>query len=647
MQERAMKQWNTLGSLVAMTMITFAGCEMHTVEDSDATQETTAYVAPSEANATAPEHRTESSNTAGSPVSVATVESEVSRILEAELGVAGALDSAAPTPPTAPAPPKAHRFKKRGAPSHSYGAKSARGLIHSGQGSGGGGISVGHGRTHSKSIQLHGYGRASTHGNTAVHGNTEAYDAVESNAWRRVMDAPLSTFSIDVDTASYANVRRMLREGRLPVHGAVRIEEMLNYFNYPDAPPTDKAPFAVRTEVGAAPWDPTHHLMRVAVKGREIPRGQRPPSNLVFLLDVSGSMSSPDKLPLLKEAFKLLVGQLDARDTVTIAVYAGSSGLVLAPTRGDQKSEIINAINRLRSGGGTHGAAGIKLAYTMAAKHFIKGGINRVILATDGDMNVGTSSKSELVDLVKRHAKSGVFLSVLGFGRGNLKDAMMEAIADKGNGNYAYIDSVREARKVLSDEFGGTLITIAKDVKLQVEFNPAHVAGYRLIGYENRMLAARDFNDDKKDAGELGAGHTVTALYEIVPAGQRVPNAVVDPLKYQTPPAQASAADSDDLLTIKLRYKKPSGATSKLMSRTVQLPKADTSTSASFRWASAVAAFGMLLRDSPHRGNATWDSVIDLATSAVGTDRSGQRMEMVVLAKEARRLAMTSAQLEP
>ncbi|MGB0589615.1 MAG: vWA domain-containing protein [Myxococcota bacterium] len=616
-----MKLSHTQGPLAVLVMLSFVGCKMHAVEVSTATDEGPASEAPQFAEILASEPANKPSAPAPAP----------------ELLVGQVDNLASKGSMEARAAESAPRLRTHRAKSKAVAAKSFRGQGLSGHGSGGGGIGVAHGQFGSPGRARH----------PSAPPNTEAYESIESNAWRRVMDAPLSTFSIDVDTASYANVRRMLREGRLPVRGAVRIEEMLNYFNYPDAPPSGKTPFAVHTEVGNAPWHPAHHLVRVGVKGREIARGQRPPSNLVFLLDVSGSMSAPDKLPLLKEAFKLLVGQLDKRDTVTIAVYAGSSGLALPPTRGDHKQEILNAINRLRSGGGTHGAAGIRLAYKMAEEHFIKGGINRVILATDGDMNVGTSSKSELVDLVKSHAKGGVFLSVLGFGRGNLKDAVMEAIADKGNGNYAYIDSVREARKVLSDQFGGTLITIAKDVKLQVEFNPTHVAGYRLIGYENRMLAARDFNDDKKDAGELGAGHTVTALYEIVPAGQPVPDTSVDALKYQTPKAEAHAADSGEMLTIKLRYKSPSGTTSKLVSHAVQRPSAQRQPSASFRWASAVAGFGMMLRGSPHRGDTTWDSVIDLATSAVGEDTSGQRMEMIVLAKEARRLAMASARHTP
>ena len=623
--------------LAVLAMPHFAACEMHAVEDSTVTTELSAQLQPEE-------------NAKGDHLTAAQATDNAS-------------DQALPVPTARPAPPAGAsgaepvledetvapapvKLRARKAKGHLRSARSLRAprkesAVFSGRGYGGGAI----GHPHGSLGQLDGSRHSVRFGSAAP--NTEAYEALESNAWRRVTDAPLSTFSIDVDTAAYANVRRMLREGRLPVHGAVRIEEMLNYFNYPDETPTDGTPFAVHTEVGDTPWNTEHRLVRVGIKGREIPRGERPASNLVFLLDVSGSMRAPDKLPLLKEAFKLLAGQLDGRDTVTIAVYAGSSGLALPPTRGDQRSEILNAIDRLRSGGSTHGAAGIKLAYKMATKHFIKDGINRVILATDGDMNVGTSSKSELVDLVKHHAQSGVFLSVLGFGRGNLKDATMEAIANKGNGNYAYIDSVREARKVLSDQFGGTLITIAKDVKLQVEFNPAHVAGYRLIGYENRKLAARDFNDDKKDAGELGAGHTVTALYELVPAGQTVPESTVDALKYQKPMAQARAADSRDLLTVKLRYKLPSGSKSKLVSHVVQLPTPGSVPSMSFRWASAVAAFGMLLRDSPYRGSTTWESVIDLATSAIGNDASGQRMEMVVLAKEARRLAAASAQAKP
>ena len=475
--------------------------------------------------------------------------------------------------------------------------------------------------------------------------NTESYDAVDPNDWKRVTDAPLSTLSIDVDTASYSNIRRMIREGRVPVHGAIRIEEMLNYFNYDYPAPTGDTPFAVHTELGAAPWNEDHRLVRVGIKGKEIARGQRPPSNLVFLLDVSGSMSMPDKLPLLKRAFKVLVGQLDARDTVSIVVYAGASGMALPPTKGDRKAEILQAIGSLRAGGGTHGAAGIRLAYEVARKQFIEGGTNRVILATDGDMNVGTTSRSELVDLVQSRAKGGVFLSVLGFGTGNLKDSTMEAIADKGNGNYAYIDSVAEARKVLGSQFGGTLITIAKDVKIQVEFNPTKVAGYRLIGYENRVLQARDFNDDSKDAGELGAGHTVTALYEVVPAGKPVPGASVDALKYQTP--STPTGDSPEMMTVKLRYKQPQGDTSRLVSQPVLDTSIGARASQDFQWAMAVAGFGMLLRDSKHRGDLSWDRMLGIATAAVGPDPTGQRMEMVVLAKQARELAQSKGAPTP
>jgi len=546
--------------------------------------------------------------------------------------------------------------------------------------------------------------------------NTEDYEVIQDNPFTRVGTAPLSTFSIDVDTASYSNVRRFLNSNRLPPRDAVRIEELVNYFSYnypapdgigrdvrtPDgeapAPAAQDAPFAAHMEVAAAPWAPAHRLVRIGLKGRDIPRDSRPSSNLVFLIDVSGSMQPENKLPLVKGSIQLLVDQLAARDQVGIVVYAGASGVVLEST--SDKGRVRDALSRLEAGGSTNGASGIQLAYQLAEKSFLKGGVNRVILATDGDFNVGITNQRELVDLIERKAKSGVFLSVLGFGMDNLKDSTLEKLADKGNGNYAYIDTLAEGRRVLVEQMNATLVTIAKDVKIQVEFNPAQVGAYRLIGYENRVMAAKDFNDDTKDAGEIGAGHTVTALYEIVPAGQLVPSvpARTDPLKYQPSPrstqpvpgpgeprrgdfsghyylleegkAQTPASDpvpstsvatpatptttpetptttpapegnaSKELLTLKLRYKAPDSDTSTLR----EFPLTDSGTTweksqPDFRFAASVAAFGMLLRESPHRGTASWNSVLELAMEGKGEDRDGYRAEFIGLVEKARALA--------
>ncbi len=475
--------------------------------------------------------------------------------------------------------------------------------------------------------------------------NREGYDHIVENTFMTVADNPLSTFSIDVDTASYSNVRRILNEGRLPPGGAVRVEEMINYFSYAYAGPdeNDPHPFAAHMDVTVCPWQPEHRLARIAIKGREIVDEQRPAGNLVFLLDVSGSMRPANKLPLVKSAMKMLVRRLGSDDRIAIVVYAGAAGLMLDSTSCDEPGEIIAAISRLSAGGSTAGAAGIQLAYKVAADNFIKGGINRVILCTDGDFNVGTSSDSELVDLIEDKAKSGVYLTVLGFGRGNLQDGKMEKLADKGNGNYGYIDTINEARKMLVEQMSGTLVTIAKDVKIQIEFNPATVAGYRLVGYENRMLAKEDFNDDTKDAGEIGAGHTVTALYEIVPAGKPVPHAgSVDPLKYQPAAAVAEGsapAESDELLTLKLRYKQPDGNRSVLM----VIPVIDSGDDfdgapADMRFATAVAQFGMILRDSDYKGNSTLAGVIETASAAKGDDANGYRAQFIQLAKLAREL---------
>jgi Ca-activated chloride channel family protein len=471
--------------------------------------------------------------------------------------------------------------------------------------------------------------------------DTEKYDSVQDNPFVRVDVDPRSTFSVDVDTASYSLVRRFLTSQQRPPKGAVRIEEMINYFSYQYPEPSDGALFTVSTEVSEAPWATEHRLVRIGLKGKNIDMGQRPASNLVFLVDVSGSMSDANKLPLLKQAFRMLVNQLDERDHVSMVVYAGASGTVLPPTPGDRKSEILAALDRLEAGGSTNGAQGIELAYQTAMQHFQKGGVNRVLLATDGDFNVGVTNQSDLVDLIQEKAKGGVFLSVLGFGGGNYADSTLEKLADKGNGNYAYIDNQKEAEKVLVKQATGTLVTIAKDVKIQLEFNPREVAAFRLIGYENRMLAHADFNDDKKDAGEIGAGHTVTALYEIVPAGSAVPGGEVDGLKYQKPTAPTPSAQSGELLTVKLRYKDPDGDKSRLL----EVPVRDSDTrlsaaSADFRFAAAVASFGMILRDSPHKGTSTYTTARQLAEGGLGNGPDlDERRELVQLINRAQNLA--------
>ncbi len=473
--------------------------------------------------------------------------------------------------------------------------------------------------------------------------NTEAYDHIADNPFMTVDDDPLSTFSIDVDTASYANTRRFLDNGSLPPADAVRIEELINYFNYGYDTPEDDTPFATNVEMAGCPWNQDHRLARIGLKGWEMADDERPPSNLVFLLDVSGSMGSANKLPLLKQALKMLVNQLDERDRIAITVYAGASGLVLPSTPCSDKQAILSALDRLNSGGSTNGAAGIELAYRTAQKNFIEGGTNRVILATDGDFNVGVTNRGDLTRMIEDKAKQGTFLTVLGFGMGNIQDATLEQLADKGNGNYAYIDTTAEAKKVLVDEMGGTLVAIAKDVKIQIEFNPATVQGYRLIGYENRLLAAQDFNDDTKDAGEIGAGHTVTALYEIVPVGVEMDSRDVDELKYQTPRKRSKKASSGDLFTLKLRYKQPDGDTSSLL----EFPIADSGNSyvqasQDFKFAASVAGFGMILRDSPHKGNASYDGIIELAGEGVGADKHGYRAEFIKLVKKAKKLSAST-----
>lgn len=462
--------------------------------------------------------------------------------------------------------------------------------------------------------------------------NTEDYDIINENRFLSAVDKPLSTFSIDVDAASYSNLRRFINENTKPPKDAVRIEEMVNYFEYDYPTPTGEHPFTVISEMAECPWAPTHRLLHIGMQAKRIPTGNLPPSNLVFLIDVSGSMSDENKLPLLKSAFKLLVDQLRPNDKVAIVVYAGAAGLVLPPTKGSDKQKIKDAFEQLQAGGSTAGGAGIQLAYKVARENFVQQGNNRIILATDGDFNVGASSDAEMVRLIEKERESGVFLTVLGFGMGNYKDNKMQQLANKGNGNHAYIDNIQEARKVLVNEFGGTMFTVAKDVKFQIEFNPAKVQGYRLIGYENRLLNDEDFNDDKKDAGELGAGHTVTALYEIIPTGVKSDFlAKVDDLKYQVPtPTKGSA--SAELCNVKLRYKQPDGKTSRLIEQAVMGADAPvTSASDNFRWSAAVASFGMLLRDSAFKGNASYQKVKQLAQSAKGKDPNGYRQEFIEL----------------
>ena len=465
--------------------------------------------------------------------------------------------------------------------------------------------------------------------------NTEDYDHIVDNTFLAAMKNPLSTFSIDVDEASYSNVRRYIESGSMPPAGAVRIEEMINYFDYEYPQPTDEHPFKVITEVAACPWNTQHQLVHIGMQGKVIPMENLPASNMVFLIDVSGSMNDPNKLPLVKASLKMLVEKLRPIDKVAIVVYAGSAGLVLPSTSGNEKAAIRQAIDNLEAGGSTAGGEGILLAYKTAHQGFIKGGNNRIVLATDGDFNVGPSSDDDLVNIVEKERAGGVFLSVLGYGMGNYKDNKMQQLADKGNGNHSYIDNINEARKVLVSEFGSTLFTIAKDVKLQVEFNPAKVAAYRLIGYENRVMANEDFNDDKKDAGELGSGHTVTALYEIIPVGVKSDFIKsVDPLKYQSNPP--SVVNSDELMTIKLRYKKPDSDNSQLLSQTVAGSSNSFSNSSNnFRFSAAVASFGMLLRNSEYKQQSSYDQVLQLARSAKGEDANGYRAEFIRLVQSA------------
>ncbi|MDB6025005.1 MAG: uncharacterized protein JWM68_1228 [Verrucomicrobiales bacterium] len=479
---------------------------------------------------------------------------------------------------------------------------------------------------------------------------TARYPQYIENAFESVVNAPLSTVSIDVDTASYANVRRFLSQNQMPPRDAVRVEELINYFTYSYPQPQGSDPFSVNMEVAGCPWNKEHRLVRVGLKGKEMAQDKRPPSNFVFLIDVSGSMSPSERLPLIKQALRMLVKKMTENDRIGIVVYAGNAGVVLESTSCVNKEKILEALDRLEAGGSTNGGDGIEKAYALAEENFIKGGVNRVILATDGDFNVGISDQNALVNLIQKKAKSGVFLSALGVGTDNYKDALMQKLADKGNGNYHYLDTLEEAQKVLIQQMNGTLVTIAKDVKIQIEFNPAQVQSYRLIGYEKRIMEAQDFNNDKKDAGEIGAGHTVTALYEIVPTGvdEEEPRPAVDDLKYQSKPRRITpktdrreprSDDSNELLTLKLRFKKPDGDTSKL----IEFPlhengKKFSNASTDFRFATAVAGFGMLLKDSEYRGNIGYDQVRELAEGAKGDDKEGYRSEFINLVKKAKSL---------
>lgn len=465
--------------------------------------------------------------------------------------------------------------------------------------------------------------------------NTEQYEKRNENGYHEVARVPLSTFSIDVDTASWANVRRFLQSGRLPPKDAVRLEECVNYFPYEYEGPRDDKPFAVHSEVADCPWAKGRQLVRIGIQGRHVSLADLPPANLVFLIDVSGSMFSANKLPLVKNALSMLTRKLRPQDRVSIVVYAGAAGLVLPPTKGSDKETIIAALERLQAGGSTAGGAGIQLAYRVAGENFVKSGNNRVILCTDGDFNVGASSDGEMVRLVEEKRASGVYLTILGFGMGNYKDAKIQKMADAGNGNYSYIDSAMEARKVLVSQMGGTLLTIARDVKIQVEFNPAYVAAYRLLGYEKRMLRDEDFRDDTKDAGELGAGHSVTALYEIVPKGGVHPAGHVEPLRYSTN-ARPAGLENGEMLTVKLRYKLPDSNTSTGMAIPVKTGSVEIgAASREMRFASAVAEAALLLHASEFRGSASWDSLIQRARASLGPDEEGYRAEFVRLAKTA------------
>jgi Ca-activated chloride channel family protein len=505
-------------------------------------------------------------------------------------------------------------------------------------------VVIGYGTQQKKSISgfnintmvIRGYTASQIYSN--VDYNTESYNAINENGFKNTIDNSLSTFSIDVDAASYSNMRRFIKMGQMPPKDAIRVEEMINYFGYDYPEPKGIDPVSITADVADAPWNKNHRLVRIGLKAKSIKTENLPASNLVFLIDVSGSMQGPDRLELLKTSMKLLTDQLRPNDKVAIVVYAGAAGLVLPSTKGNDKNKIKDALTNLSAGGSTAGGEGIKLAYETAKNNFIKGGNNRVILATDGDFNVGANSDAEMQRLIENYKNNGIFLSILGFGSGNLKDSKMEAIAEKGNGNYAYIDGINEAKKVLINEFGGTLFTVAKDVKIQVEFNPAKVAAYRLVGYENRLLNNEDFKDDKKDAGEMGVGHTVTALYEIIPIGVKdeFTKKSID-LKYQKPDNNNNLKE---LLTVKIRYKNPDENKSKELSVSLIDDNQKLENSPiDFKFVAAVAEFGLLIRDSEFKQNANFDHAITLAKSGKGKDDNGYRAEFIQLVENAKLLS--------
>jgi len=496
--------------------------------------------------------------------------------------------------------------------------------------------SRGNGKKASWSVGSAGYASQAYEEDVYIDYNTESYDIINENIFKEVVHNPLSTFSIDVDKASYSNVRRFLNSNTMPVKDAVRIEELVNYFDYDYPQPKNGDPFSVNLEIADCPWNADHQLLMIGLQGEDISTDSIPSSNLVFLIDVSGSMDDPGKLPLLKQSFKLLLNNLRDEDRVAIVVYAGAAGCVLESTPGTAKEKIISALEMLEAGGSTAGGEGIALAYKIAKENYIPGGNNRVILATDGDFNVGPSSDAEMTRLIEEKRDDGIFLTALGFGMGNYKDSKMEQISNAGNGNYAYIDNIMEAKKVFGEELWGSLYTIAKDVKIQVEFNPAQVKAYRLIGYENRMLEKEDFNNDKKDAGDIGCGHTVTALYEIIPAGSGEEVSHVDPLEYQN----SKTVNSNNLLTVKLRYKEPDKNESKLITiRKKEDEIRNVIPSENFRFAASVAEFGMLLRDSEHKSNSSYEDVLALAKESAGEDKYGYRSDFIKLVETAKLLS--------
>lgn len=479
------------------------------------------------------------------------------------------------------------------------------------------------------------------HNSQYLNPSVESYKKNPENDFKTVAANPLSTMSVDVDRASYSNIRRFIQNGQLPPADAVRIEEMVNYFHYNYPQPEDEHPLAIVTELTDCPWQPGHQLLHIGMQAKTIATESLPPSNLVFLVDVSGSMGEPNKLPLVKESLKLLTKNLRDKDHIAIVVYAGSAGLVLPPTPGNHKQTIYDALDRLQSGGSTAGGAGIQLAYKTASEHYIRGGNNRVILATDGDFNVGISGDNELETLITKEREKGIYLTCLGYGMGNYKDSKLEVLADKGNGNYAYIDDIKEAEKTLGKEFGGTIFTLAKDVKAQIEFNPTKVQAYRLVGYENRLLNEEDFKDDKKDAGDMGSGHSVTIIYEIIPAGVKSDKVrKVTPLKYQKNIAGVPVPETSELATIKFRYKKPNGNTSMEMAHVIGTTSRNIElASDNVKFASSVAMFGMLLKKSEHKGNSSYDKALALAKSAKEDDVEGYRVEYIQLLKKSARLA--------